>query len=242
MNEQRKKTATRRSARKHVLVLGAAKGTGNIGEAIADNMLEHGWFVKCDDCFDTSVADYRIPDLGYTGYDALVVTLGKEGVQPWMSTPYEQVADIITANLLLPLAAVHVWAQARHLLGGTAVVIGSYGHDHVLSSGVGYCAAKAGLAHAVRALGWELTDRGYRFHIVHPYHVPSTPMGKRVVRAMVQERGYTIDEAVEYQMKDMKLPDHLTPVEIAEYVGWLVRAPEAKWMSGQGLNLYGGVR
>lgn len=227
-----------------VVVLGARRDSGNIGAAIVDNMMDHGWTVRDDDCFNTEVADYRIPDLPYDSYDALVVTLGKEGIQPWLDVDFEDVAAVVTANLLLPLAAMHVWAQARAQagLGGTCVCIGSYAYDHSPTSCVPYCAAKAGLAHAITSLGWELTDQGFYWHIVHPYHVPSTPMGQRVVQAMVRERGFTRGQAEDYQKKDMKLPAHLTPTEIAEYVGWLVRAPEACWLSGQGLQLYGGVR
>jgi hypothetical protein len=49
-------------------------------------------------------------------------------------------------------------------------------------------------------------------------------------------------EAENYQTKDLRLPEHLTPAEIAEYVNWMLDAPEAAWLSGQGVNLYGGVR
>jgi 3-oxoacyl-[acyl-carrier protein] reductase len=222
------------------LVLGAAPG--NIGAAIQQNMEDRGWgIVDSHDCYDKRTKAYRIPVLEYEGYDALVVTLGKEGVQPWLEASFDEVATLVHANLLLPLAALHVWAQARQR-EGTAVVIGSYAHDHVLTHGTAYCAAKAGLAHAVRSLGWELTGRGLNFHIVHPYHVPATPMGQRVVLSMMRERGMTEKEAREYQAKDLQLEYHLEPREIAEYVGWLCAAPEAAWLSGQGLNLYGGVR
>jgi hypothetical protein len=78
--------------------------------------------------------------------------------------------------------------------------------------------------------------------IIHPYHVPSTPLGEEVVETMMRDRGMTRIEAENYQTKDLRLPEHLTPAEIAEYVNWMLDAPEAAWLSGQGVNLYGGVR
>ena len=225
-----------------VLGTSEAVGSNNIGDAIYKNLKDHGWEVVPSHCWDEDARGYRIPNFKYADTQALVVTLGMAQSEPWLQSDFElDVAAVVHASLLLPLAALHQWAQERQQ-DGTAVVIGSYAHDHVLTHSTAYCAAKAGLAHAVRSLGWELAGHGLFFHIVHPYHVPSTPMGKRVVQSMMANRGMTLKEAEDYQRKDLALPDHLTPTEIAEYVGWLVRAPEAQWMSGQGLNLYGGVR
>lgn len=223
------------------LVLGARQG--NIGGAIADVLDNDGWDVVTHDC-QMSDGGYGLPSVPWAESDALVVTLGKEGITPFSKCSEDDVLEIIDACLVLPLLCIRMWVQGRLLvgLGGKCVVLGSYAYDHSPTSCVPYCAAKAGLAHAINGLGWELTADGFNFHIVHPYHVPSTPMGARVVEAMVQERGFTVDEAEEYQKKDMKLDHHLTPAEIAEYVRWLVVAPEAAWLSGQGLSLYGGVR
>jgi NAD(P)-dependent dehydrogenase (short-subunit alcohol dehydrogenase family) len=223
------------------LVLGSKVGSGNIGEAIYDRLAEDGWMVTGTDC--RVGGEYKLdPSLDWSSYKNLVVTLGKEGITPFDTCSYQEVVDIVNGSLMLPLLAMHTWVQARQGLGGKCVVIGSYAYDHAPTACAPYCAAKAGLAQAIYELGWELTDRGYQFHIVHPYHVPSTPMGKRVVEAMVRERGFTEEEAKEYQKKDMKLDHHLTPEVIAEYVRWLVAAPEAEWLSGQGLHLYGGTR
>jgi NAD(P)-dependent dehydrogenase (short-subunit alcohol dehydrogenase family) len=226
------------------LVLGARPGTGNIGEAIYDKLdRRKDWLVDHNDC---QVEDnlYGVPSVPWEDYDALVVTLGKEGITPMAECDDFDIVSIIEANLMLPLRCIRAWLEAREAskLGGQCVVIGSYAYDHSPTSCVPYCAAKAGLAHAVQGLAWELTSQGYYFHIVHPYHVPSTPMGVRVVQAMMEVRGMGLEEAHEYQMKDMRLREHLSPEDIARVVCWLLTEPVAPWLSGTGLSLYGGVR
>lgn len=223
------------------MVLGARKGSGNIGEAVVNELRTQGWWVSGNHCRDAN-GDYVVPEVDYSTVDALVITLGKEGLTPWLTCSEEDITEVVYGSLVLPLLAVRAWAQARAAQGGTCVVVGSYAYDHAPTGCAPYCAAKAGLAQAIVELGWELTERGFYFHIVHPYHVPSTPMGQRVVEAMVRERGFTREAAVEYQKKDMRMGRHLTPEEVATVVGWLVTEPAAQWLSGQGLNLYGGVR
>lgn len=224
------------------LVLGALLGTGNIGEAVVNELKANGWEVDWHDC-RMDGGKYAIPErLPFQYCDALVVTLGKEGITPFATTSDDEITGLVYANLVLPLYAVRAWVQARASAGGSCVLIGSYAYDHSPTSCVPYCAAKAGLAHAVQGLAWELTGKGFNFHIVHPYHVPSTPMGGRVVQAMMDERGFGLQEAHEYQMKDLRLPEHLHPTDIARVVRWLLDEPVAPWLSGTGLSLYGGVR
>jgi len=114
-----------------------------------------------------------------------------------------------------------------------------------------YCACKAGIAHATRCLAWDYGDK-FRFNVVHPYHVPETPMGERTVEHMLKdrERFPTREAAEDYQRKDLRFkeldgsPRELTAGEVAGLICELVTdAPGAfMWLNGQGLNLYGGVR
>jgi NAD(P)-dependent dehydrogenase (short-subunit alcohol dehydrogenase family) len=226
------------------MVLGARLGTGNIGEAIYNRLDMDGWDVAWHDCSEDLGDDtiYSVPNVAFADFDALVVTLGREGITPFDRTDDLTIAELVHANLTLPLQCVRAWVEARGEEGGKCVLIGSYAYDHSPTSCVPYCAAKAGLAHAVQGLAWELTQLGYSFHIVHPYHVPSTPMGGRVVAAMMEERGFGLREAEEYQRKDLRLKDHLHPSDIARVVCWLLDEPVAPWLSGTGLSLYGGVR
>jgi NAD(P)-dependent dehydrogenase (short-subunit alcohol dehydrogenase family) len=184
--------------------------------------------------------------------EALIVTLGKTAKTHFSEISDWDIRNMLDANLVLPLEAARRFVQAtdaglnqpqgelkdpRHI-----IFIGSYAHEHPFTNGTLYCAAKAGLSMAARTLGWELTDRGYRVHIVHPYHVPGTPMWAEVEKGVMESKGWTKEQADDYARKDLKMPDELTPAEIAQVVHVLLTVPAMGWLSGQGLNLYGGSR
>jgi NAD(P)-dependent dehydrogenase (short-subunit alcohol dehydrogenase family) len=181
--------------------------------------------------------------------EALVVTLGKTykghfaEISPWT------VGNILRANLLLPLECVKRYVDAMEIRAwsGTAptprhiVLVGSYAHNHPFTNGTLYCAAKAGLDMAARTLGWELTDRGYRVHVVHPYHVQGTPMWAEVEKGVMASKGMTFEEADAYNRKDLKMPDLLTASEVAEVIFQVVNNKCLNWVTGP-IELYGGSR
>jgi NAD(P)-dependent dehydrogenase (short-subunit alcohol dehydrogenase family) len=136
-----------------------------------------------------------------------------------------------------------LYAKGWTVLGDDgAVGDGSRPPGGNIPTGTLYCAAKAGLAMAARTLGWELTDRGYRIHIVHPYHVPGTPMWAEVERGVMESKNWTKEQADAYARKDLKMPEELAPQDIAKVVHALLTVSALQWLSGQGLNLYGGSR
>lgn len=235
---------------KTALVLGARAGSGNIGEAIATALASHTtvtaescvqWRALLDDSYDHDFEQYVVPEMD-DGIDALVVTLGATMVQPFEDGMPSEITEVVRACLTLPLLVAQQYVQVRDQLGGKVVFIGSYAHDHPITYGTAYCAAKAGLAMATRTLAWELGPRGYDFHIVHPYHTPGTPMWEFVQEQVVSNRGMTPAEAEAYAMKDARRGKLLTPEEIAQVVQMLLTLDAAEWLSGSGLNLYGGVR
>lgn len=181
--------------------------------------------------------------------DALIITLGRTYKDHWREVLPGTLDAMIRANLTLPLEAARRFVQAsersanepttplRHI-----VFMGSYAHDHPFTNGTLYCATKAALDMAARALGWELTDDGYRVHVVHPYHVQGTPMWAQVEKDVMASKGMTWEEADAYNRKDLKMPDLLRPEEVAAVVRVLLNEPAMGWLSGQALNLYGGSR
>ena len=68
-------------------------------------------------------------------------------------------------------------------------------------------------------------------------------MGKEVVTEMMRTRGISREQAEAYQRKDLRLPAHQEPQDIAKVVAWLLSTQSpAEWLSGAGIPLYGGVR
>lgn len=228
---------------KTALVLGARPGSGNIGDevlnqlAIKPHWRGFGWHVE---------AGGSLPGEGDWGeYDALVCCLGRAYIKPLHEVHEQILADLIRANLALPLAAAGAYLRERGERGGALVFIGSYAHDHVLSNSVAYCAAKAGLAHATRCLAWDYER--FRFYTVHPYHVAGTPMERYVIEAIKEGKGLDDAGARAYQRKDLRMrwPNgelrELTAEEVAAAVVDLI-ANDRPWMNGANIPLYGGVR
>jgi hypothetical protein len=59
---------------------------------------------------------------------------------------------------------------------------------------------------------------------------------------VMESKGWTKEQADAYAAKDLKMPEQLKPEEVAEVVHTLLTIPAMGWLSGQGLNLYGGSR
>jgi NAD(P)-dependent dehydrogenase (short-subunit alcohol dehydrogenase family) len=184
--------------------------------------------------------------------DALVVSMGRTSKDHFTEIPDWDIRHLITANLILPLEAARRFVQAtdaglnqpqgelkdpRHI-----IFIGSYGYEHPFTAGTSYCAAKAGLDMAARTLGWELTNRGYRVHIIHPWHVEDSPMWDKTQELVGEARGWTREEADDYAFREERMPRRLSTRDIAEVAHALLTVPAFEWMSGQSVKMYGGVR
>lgn len=183
--------------------------------------------------------------------DALVVSVGRTSKDHFTEIPDWDIRHLIQANLILPLEAARRFVQAaeigphltpQHMRIRHIIFIGSYGYEHPFTAGTSYCAAKAGLDMAARTMGWELTDRGYRVHIIHPWHVEDSPMWDTTQELVGEARGWTREEADAYAFREEKMPRRLSTRDIAEVAHALLTVPAFEWMSGQSVKLYGGVR
>src|SRR5262252_4748382 len=199
------------------IVLGSQPGTDNIGDTIAQQLRAKGWAVSDDDCCGAGPDNgrlYGVPEDSLTDFEACIITLGTTSLASMRHCLPENISDVIYGSLELPLLCIRKYVQDRQSLG-KIVVMGSYAHDHSLTNCSPYCAAKAGLTAAVKELGWELTP-DFLTYIVHPYHVPTTLIGKKVVSGMINHRGFTAGEEEAYQRKDLRMQHHLTVNEVAE--------------------------
>jgi NAD(P)-dependent dehydrogenase (short-subunit alcohol dehydrogenase family) len=185
--------------------------------------------------------------------DALIITLGKTAKTHFSEIEEWDVRNMIQANLVLPLEAARRFVQATGHYQHVPTIneprrvrwiifTGSYAHDHPFTNGTLYCTAKAAINMAARTLAWELTDLGYRVACVNPHHVPGTPMWREVERGVMESKGWTKEQADEYAHRDLKMPEHLRPYDIARVVHGLLTNPSMEWLSGAGLDLYGGTR
>lgn len=224
------------------LVLGGEQPT-SIGTKIAQYLplaSKGEWSTCQDDCRQFG-GSYEVPEM-HGDEDALIITLGRTSVDEFTQAPEPDIEDTIRACLTLPLLAAKEYLTVRERQGGCVVFIGSYAYNHPISYGTVYCAAKAGLAQATKTLAWDYSDKGYTFHIVHPYHTPGTPMWEQVQERVMETRNWTREQADEYARLNLKQPGMLTPMDIAEVIWSVLRTPARGWLSGAGLELYGGTR
>lgn len=224
------------------------KGAAQFG---ADDPREHG--------YEEGYSFYDAPSFDQFerwDADALVITLGATYKEHFTEVKEHEFTRVLRGCLELPLRCALRYVQAVDKLRGEhesetppdkcrlrrIVFLGSYAHRHPFTNGTAYCAAKAGLDMAARTLGWELTDRGYRVFIVHPYHIPGTPMWAEVEKGVMESKGWTKEEADAYAHRDLKMPDLCTPREVAEVVADLLDGGATDWLSGTALELNGGTR
>lgn len=222
---------------------GRPRGSGN---APSDTLIEHG-YEGGPISNESRYRRHELPSFDqFERWDAeaLIITLGTSVIKPFSEVRDFEVRRVLEACLLSPLEAVRRYVQSdRSSVRRSIVFIGSYSHDHVLSNSTAYCAAKAGLDMATRALAWELTDQGYRVHCVHPYHVPATPLGRATLDMMENDPRFgSREDAEAYQNKDLKMPEHLSPEDIAEVIYLLIIYRAMQYLGGAGLNMYGGTR
>lgn len=216
---------------------------------------QHGYVVTDKGRFRRYVVP-SVQDFGRWNADALIVSLGTTNGEHFADVMDWTIANMLKANLELPLVAANHFVKAtekdRRLAEGEGedwrahplkhiVFIGSYGYQHPFTNGTSYCAAKAGLDMAARTLGWELTDRGYRVHVVHPYHVAGTPMWEASEQDFARRRpDLSPEEQAAYHRKDLKMPDMLSAPEVADAVVALLTVPALGWVTR--LNMFGGAR
>lgn len=230
------------------IILGAKKGSMNIGDVTDEFFKGRGWDTETHDCLITatglpsSTMYYGVPqDLDYENAAALIVTLGRTSMTPFDRVSPEELKEVIYGCLTLPILAARKYVEQRENHGGNIVFIGSYAHRHPFSTGTAYCSAKAGLDMATKTLAWEVTDKGYQVNCVHPYHVVGTPMWEEVQEGVMRNKNMTREEADEYAYKDAKMP-LIRPGEIAAVIYNLCNNYEWTWSSGSSIELYGGTR
>lgn len=227
------------------LVVGS-NGRDNIGAAIA-NKLEREFFVQevdASDNFDIRrwkdcravLADYK--------FDTLVLSHGVTRMDWIENQSPESMEEIVSTNLTGTAIMIGEFVKAAKDLRmrKKIVIIGSMASTAVLNASAVYCASKAGVAHLVRCLGWELTPKGFDVFGVHPSNTEGTPMTAQTIKEIKRYRFLSQREAEEY-WGSINLKDRwLQPEDIASIVWELVTQSSFEWMSGQNLGLPGGQR
>lgn len=233
--------------RRKAVVVGSDRFAGNIGSAIAERFEDDGFEVldpsmrELNVTVDHSLTKHlqegdRTPDTlvlcnGHTHMDWIE---DYSPVEVWRVINHSLIGSIKATTEFVKETIEDPWH--KHI-----VYIGSMAAKGVLNASAPYCAAKAGLQHFVKCMGWELTPKGYSVFVVNPSNTEGTPMTERTIRLIEQYRNMSRPEAEAY-WASINLKDRwLAPVDIADTVAYLVSG-RAAYQSGTAIDLSGGQR
>lgn len=91
-----------------------------------------------------------------------------------------------------------------------------------------YCASKAALEMAVRVASREYAPAGWRINAVAPGKVEHTPMTDYVDHRVMELRGWTMEEADDYELASTPLGRKVTKEEVAQVIEQVLFGPKAQ--------------
>jgi NAD(P)-dependent dehydrogenase (short-subunit alcohol dehydrogenase family) len=231
---------------RRALVIGSNRFDGNIGSAIAEALTDEGFDVIDPPIseLDATVASHTRDALrSFPGTDTLVLANGYTYMDWIEDYPPEEIFKVVNHSLIGSMVATHQFVREtiedpyhKHI-----VYIGSMAAKGVLNASAPYCAAKAGLMHFCKCMGWELTPKGYSVFVVNPSNTEGTPMTERTIKLIMNYREMDREQAEAYWSSINLKNRWLQPEDIAETVCWLVSG-KAGYMSGSAIDLSGGQR
>lgn len=178
--------------------------------------------------------DIRTCKVDLSEFDVLINTAGiTHSAAPHEWTDH-RIQDVISTNLSGAITLTSKYVHDRRGKQGenTIIHIGSLWSRKHATNGAVYCASKAGLAHYIACMGYDLNlNYPDEFTIVgiHPGNVIGTPMSKKVISTIKESRPDMDTNAL--------YAGCITPNEIADEV---ISCIGKKWLSGENIYLGGG--
>jgi NAD(P)-dependent dehydrogenase (short-subunit alcohol dehydrogenase family) len=244
-------------SRRVVIVTGGARGIGlaiarafnDEGAAVTsldiepveggDSRIEH---VRCD-VSNSAAVDSTVQDVvdRHGQLDVMVANAGIGGGGPIAELDDDLIRRVIDVNLFGVVACCR--AAARVMIPrkrGAIVTIGSiFGQDPPAGSAV-YGATKAGVTALTKSLARELGAHGIRVNCVSPGHI-ETDLYARALQRRAEQRGISLEEAVEREREPIPLGHFGTPEHVAAVVVFLC-SEAASYVTGQRINVDGGLQ
>lgn len=212
---------------------------GSIGAHILETLEERPCNVEATkfDVTDANEVVFHYEDT------ALVMCHGVTHLDWIEDAPWEKLDEIINVNLLGTVLCVQEFVNStinspyrKKIIG-----IGSMAYKKVLNGSAVYCASKAGMAHFMSCIAWELAPKGYDVYTIHPSNVDGTPMCEETIKGLQRYRNISRREAEDYWGSNYVRGRSLTKEEITELV-WLLLSSRQEFLSGQQFEMTGGQR
>jgi len=222
----------------HVWITGD-KRDKSIGQAIRLK-LDENWFrvtsFEGNVCFSRHKAPRDV--------DTLIMCHGEMHLDWFENTPIDIIKNVIETNLQGSINVTQ--AFVRQTIDNTPrrkkiISIGSMAYKAVLNGSAAYCASKAGLAHFMKCIAWELAPKGFDVYSIHPSNTEGTPMSNETVNGLMSYRKITEEQAIAYWSDNNPRESFLTREEIADLVHYICSG-KAPYLSGCNLELAGGQR
>jgi NAD(P)-dependent dehydrogenase (short-subunit alcohol dehydrogenase family) len=236
------------------VVTGAARG---IGQAVARRLLREGASVFAVDRdaeglrtieaegAETLVADVSDPG----GRDAIVAAAGDTRylvnaagilfVKPIWEVTLEDWRRIQSVNVEGTFFLCQAFGQ-RMPSGGAIVNLSSSSAKLATTIEVApYATTKAAVLGITRSFAYALASRNVRVNAICP-GVIDTPMQDKVLEQVAPLRGMSAEELSQARLRTVPLGRVGTPEETAELI-WFLLSDAAGYMTGQAINLTGGL-
>jgi NAD(P)-dependent dehydrogenase (short-subunit alcohol dehydrogenase family) len=244
-------------SRQVVIVTGGARG---IGLAIARRFRDDGAAVTSldndpveggepgieqvqSDVSDSAAVDSAVRSVvdRHGQLDVMVANAGIGGGGPITDLSDDLVRRVVDVNLFGVVACCRAAARAMvPRRRGAIVTVGSvFGQDPPAGSAV-YGATKAGVAALTKSLARELGPHGIRVNCVSPGHI-ETDLYARALHRRAEQKGITLEEAVESERDPIPLGRFGNPADVASVVAFLC-SDAAAYVTGQRINVDGGLQ
>jgi NAD(P)-dependent dehydrogenase (short-subunit alcohol dehydrogenase family) len=236
------------------VVTGAASG---IGRATARRFVEEGY-----DVLGVDLDAERLQDIALEGVETMVADVGdpeQRSVVAAASAGCDALvnaAGILVASDLLEVT-VDDWRRlfavnaesvfflcqqiGRTMPSGSAIVnLSSSSAKYATTTEVAvYAATKTTILSITRSFAYRLAGQGVRVNAICP-GVIDTPMQDKVLAEVAPRRGLTVEQMSAARNAAVPLGRPGTPAETAALI-WFLCSPESSYMTGQAVNLTGGM-
>ena len=236
------------------VITGAASG---IGRATVQRFLAEG-----HDVLGVDLDAERLQELAVDGADTLVADVGDPNQRNDIATAAAgcdalvNAAGILVASDLLDVT-VEDWrrvfavnAESVFFLcqqigptmpsGASIVNLSSSSAKYATTTEVAvYAATKTTILSITRSFAYRLAGQGVRVNAICP-GVIDTPMQDKVLAEVAPRRGLTAEQMSAARNAAVPLGRPGTPAETAALI-WFLCSPESSYMTGQAINLTGGL-
>ena len=205
---------------------------GSISDAIKNKLIDLGYEVELPS-EDWDIRDgYNFPE----DCSIMVNTAGITDTAKPGEWSLEKAGRIVSVNLTGAIVLTSDFVKATAGTPGrkTIVHLGSLWSRKHATNGAAYCASKAGLAHYVACMGYDLNlhhPGEYTIVGLHPGNVQGTPLTRKVQDTLLMERGFTMEQVGDLYKGTIKTED------IADIVEKVIGC---EWFNGENLYLPNG--